>query len=109
MAMNTFGQWFDRRDSHNQLGGLSSELGIVGLMLLLLASLIVRRYYRLNALTDWQRAVWVGLIVCGLGSEDLLTLPVLALLASQLALRTTRESSSSDLPSELTPTRAHAP
>jgi hypothetical protein len=108
MAMNTFGQWLDQRDSHNQLGGLSSELGTVGLLLLLCASLIVRRYYRLNALTDWQRAAWVGLIVCGLGSEDLLTLPVLALLASQLALRTTPASSAADLHSELTPTRAHA-
>ena len=38
-------------------------------------------------MTSWQRAIWIGLLVCGLGSEDLLTLPVLALLASQLAPR----------------------
>ncbi|MES1185316.1 MAG: hypothetical protein ABUL60_16005 [Myxococcales bacterium] len=88
MAMNTFGEWSDQRDSHNQLGGMLSELGIIGLVLLSLAWFVGREGYRFTALTGWQRAVWVGLLVCSLGSEDLLTLPVLALLASQLAPRT---------------------
>jgi O-antigen ligase len=87
MAMNTFGEWTDQRDSHNQLGGLLSELGLVGVALLVLAWLAWRRGYRFDAMTSWQRAIWIGLLVCGLGSEDLLTLPVLALLASQLAPR----------------------
>ena len=88
MAMNTFGEWTDQRDSHNQIGGLLSELGLVGVALLTLAWLACRRGYRFDVMTSWQRAVWTGLFVCGLGSEDLLTLPVLALLASQLVPRT---------------------
>ncbi len=88
MAMNTFGEWSDQRDAHNQVGGLLGELGTVGVVLLSFAWIVMKRAYRLDRLTVWQRAVWVGLLVCGLGSEDLLTLPVLALLASQLALRT---------------------
>lgn len=88
MAMNTFGAWTDQRDSHNQIGALLGELGVVGVALLSAAWAVGRRGYRFDALTSWQRAVWVGLLVCSLGSEDLLTLPVLALLASQLASRT---------------------
>jgi hypothetical protein len=84
MAMNTFGEWTDQRDSHNQLGGLAAELGVVGLALLCCAWLLLRRDYAFELLTTWQRAVWVSLLVCALGSEDLLTLPVLALLACQL-------------------------
>jgi hypothetical protein len=87
MAMNTFGEWTDQRDSHNQAGGLSSELGSVGVALLVGAWLVVRRGYRFQSLSPWQRAVWIGLLVCAFGSEDLLTLPVLALLASQLEPR----------------------
>ncbi|HET7541981.1 MAG TPA: hypothetical protein VFK05_19045 [Polyangiaceae bacterium] len=87
MAMNTFGEWTDQRDSHNQLGGLLSELGLAGVGLLASAWVVGRRGYRFEVLNTWQRAVWVGLFVCSLGSEALLTLPVLALLASQLAPR----------------------
>jgi hypothetical protein len=87
MAMNTFGEWTDQRDAHNQLGGVLSELGLVGVALLILAWLAWRRGYRFDVMTSWQRAVWTGLLVCSLGSEDLLTLPVLALLASQLTPR----------------------
>ena len=43
MAMNTFGEWTDQRDSHNQLGGLLSELGVVGVVFLILAWLAWRR------------------------------------------------------------------
>ena len=84
MAMNTFGEWSDHRDSHNQLGGPLAELGVLGVGLLCGAWLVLRRRCRLLTLTAWQRAVWVGLLVCGFGSEDLFTLPVLALLATQL-------------------------
>jgi len=85
--MNTFGEWTDQRDSHNQLGGLLSELGLVGVAFLILAWLAWRSGYRFDLMTSWQLAVWTGLLVCALGSEDLLTLPVLALLASQLTPR----------------------
>ena len=85
MAMNTLGEWTDQRSSHNQLGGLLSELGLVGVVLLCSGWFVLRRGYQLEPLSRWQRATWVALFVCGLGSEDLLTLPVLALLATQLA------------------------
>jgi len=93
MAMNTFGEWTDQRDSHNQIGGLLAELGLVGVALLTLAWLALRRGYQFDAMTSWQRAVWTGLFICALGSEDLLSLPVLALLASQLVPRTVAPSS----------------
>ncbi len=87
MAMNTFGEWTDQRDSHNQLGGPLAELGLVGIGFLVSAWLVFRRDFTLKALTPWDRAVWVGLLVCAFGSEDLFTLPVLALLATQLERR----------------------
>jgi hypothetical protein len=87
MAMNTFGEWSDRRDSHNQLGGPLAELGLLGMGLLCGAGLTFCSGYTLKRLTPWQRGVWVALLVCAFGSEDLLTLPVLALLATQLEPR----------------------
>lgn len=87
MAMNTLGEWTDERDPQNQVGGVLSELGSVGVALLICAWLVLRRRYRLKSLTAWPRAVWTGLFVCALGSEALLALPVLALFASQLEPR----------------------
>lgn len=96
MAMNTFGEWTDQRDAHNQLGGTLAELGCLGVAFLIATWLTLRQRYVFGWRTRWQRAVWFALLVCTLGAEDLLTLPVLALVAVRLASRGTKERFDSD-------------
>ena len=87
MTMNTFGEWTDRRSPHNQMGAILSELGVVGLVLLVAALAVLSRRVRVVPGDRWANAALVGVAVCSLGSETLFTLPVLGVLASRVTLK----------------------
>ncbi len=87
MTMNTYGDWSATRRPHNQFTELATELGVVGLGLLVGAARLLRWRMSWEPPDRWYVGAAAGVLVCSFSAELLVSLPVAGFFAVYLRPR----------------------
>jgi hypothetical protein len=87
VTMNTYGEWADRRGPHNQIAALVSELGLVGVCLVVAAAWLRACRMTWRPFDPWSAAALVGIVVCSFAGEALVSLRTVGFFAVHLRRR----------------------